>query len=237
VLNTLYNNSVGLTNSKDYYTDRQDNYTSLLSSQLGSNSNLESKSLDKYLNYNFNIKLDRSSPNFFNNVTSSNLDNENFKDVSKSQNQSNSIFSLTDIYAPQVNLSKQVNKYSVNNTSDGKQYNNLVKPLLDPSILRKSAINVNTGSTIDLYDHTNVDVIASKFSNLDKASKFKDLKSPNMGFLSPDKNSRLISKIQSSKGQHNFSSNTSNLEDILSSLSNCDTSTSESALYKLSSKG
>jgi hypothetical protein len=71
VLNKLYNTSSNLANSKDYYTDRQDNYTALLASQLSNKSSLESKSVDKYLNYNFNVNHSKSELNAFNNLTNS----------------------------------------------------------------------------------------------------------------------------------------------------------------------
>jgi hypothetical protein len=64
VLSSLYNNNAKLINSKDYYTDRQDSYSALLSTQANLSSSLESNSVSKYLDYNFNLSVEQKSNSF-----------------------------------------------------------------------------------------------------------------------------------------------------------------------------
>jgi hypothetical protein len=235
-LNSLYNNSVGLAGAKDYYTDRQDNYTSVLSSQLGNRSSLESNSLNKYLSYNFGLDAENPNPGFFNNVPGSNLNDDYFEDHASSTTAASVVLSPSNLTSAGLNLGKQLNTYDVNATSDGKYYNNAIRSLLSPSIYRKSAAEADETTNVDLQVSNNLTTITQKFSNTEKISRFKDLKSPNMGFLSSDKNSRLIAKMQSSKGQHNFSSSTNNLEDAVTFLTKHNTSPNESAVYSASNE-
>jgi len=235
-LNSLYNNSVGLAGAKDYYTDRQDNYTSVLSSQLGNRSSLESNSLNKYLSYNFGLDAENPNPEFFNNAPGSNLNDDYFEDHANSTTAASVVLSPSNLTSAGLNLGKQLNTYDVNATSDGKYYNNAIRSLLSPSIYRKSAAEADETTNVDLQVSNNLTTITQKFSNTEKISRFKDLKSPNMGFLSSDKNSRLIAKMQSSKGQHNFSSSTNNLEDAVTFLTKRNTSPNESAVYSASNE-
>ena len=233
VLNKLYTTTNNLTNSKDYYTDRQDNYTSLLASQLSSKSNLESKSVDKYLNYNFNVNSVDSQLSSFNSLSNS-LDDNYYKDLSTTNRIKDTISStLEERSLPSISTDSA--SYNINNTTDGKFSSNPVKSLLAPNN-RKPSIDAAQVSNLDLINNNyDASTIASKFSNLEASSKFKDLKSPNMGFLSSDKNSRLISKLHTSKGQFNLSDKNSNLADIMSQLSSNSSSSSESAIYSSSS--
>lgn len=231
-LNKLYNSTSSLVNSKDYYTDRQDNYTSVLASQLSNKSSLESKSVNKYLNYNFGVNSEIGKLNSFNNL-SSNYSQDYYLDLEKSNRLKDSISLISD-NSTNTFLSTDPASYSVNSTTDGKFSNNLVKPLLATNSTRKVAIDGSEASNLDLASANVSSVISSKFSNLESSSKFKDLKSPNMGFLSTDKNSRLISKIHTSKGQFNLSSKNSNLADIISQVNSENSSNSDLAVYNAS---
>ena len=64
VLSSLYNNNAKLINSKDYYADRQDSYSALLSTQANLPSSLESNPVSKYLGYNFNLSAEQKSNGF-----------------------------------------------------------------------------------------------------------------------------------------------------------------------------
>jgi hypothetical protein len=231
VLNKLYNNS--LSNSKDYYTDRQDNYTSLLSSQLGNNAGLESKSVEKYINYNYNLNLPAKNVSYFNN-TNADLLNNRSSDI----NNSNRLNTTTLYHSDKKNSSQPFSlnesSYTINTTTDGKYNNNPVKPLLSSSSLKKPAVDSNTFIDLDIPNSNFSDSASNRFSNISSSSKFKDIKSPNMSFLSSDKNSRLISKLHSSKGQFNMSYRNSNLLDIISEISNNKSATNESAIYNSS---
>jgi hypothetical protein len=231
-LNKLYTSSSNLNNSKDYYTDRQDNYTSVLASQLSNRSNLESKSVSKYLNYNFGINSPASKLSSFNSLT--NNYNENYHSDLENSSRLRSNLALISDSNNGYNSSTDAASYNINNTTDGKFHNNAVKLLLSSANNRKSAIDTSTTS-VDLNSSTNASsVISSKFSNVESNSKFKDLKSPNLGFLSSDKNSRLVAKMHTSKGQFNLSDKNSNLADIMSHINTDGSSSSELAIYNSS---
>jgi hypothetical protein len=231
-LNKLYTSSSNLNNSKDYYTDRQDNYTSVLASQLSNRSNLESKSVSKYLNYNFGINSPASKLSSFNSLT--NNYNENYHSDLENSSRLRSNLALISDSNNGYNSSTDAASYNINNTTDGKFHNNAVKPLLSSANNRKSAIDISTTS-VDLNSSTNASsTISSKFSNVESNSKFKDLKSPNLGFLSSDKNSRLVAKMHTSKGQFNLSDKNSNLADIMSHINTDGSSSSELAIYNSS---
>jgi hypothetical protein len=234
VLNKLYNTTNNLTNAKDYYTDRQDNYTSLLASQLANKSSLESKSVDKYLNYNFNINQPNNELSTFNSLANSSDTNYHVDANSANRLKSNLYGSSEVASIPSIN--SEGSAYNISNTSDGKYANNAVKPLLASTNTRKSAIDVTPTTNLDLSNSAASSTINSKFSNSELSSKFKDLKSPNLGFLSSDKNARLVSKLHTSKGQFNLSDKNSNLSDIISEFNNNGALTKELAVYNSSSK-
>jgi hypothetical protein len=231
VLSTLYDNSNLLNNSKDYYTDRQDNYSSLLVSQLNSSSNLENKSVDKILDYNFNTNSTKGNLVTFNNYLNSETKSY-FSDVTASNRLSSNLL-LSKINNDEnlnfLDLSK--NTLNINNTSDGKYHNNPIKAILGPASSRKLALPLPNNDTSDLSINLSSSEVSNKFSNIEMSSKFKDLKSGNMNFLSPDKNTRLIEKLHAGKGQLNFSSEASNLSDILKNINLGSSSASESEIY------
>lgn len=230
-LNRLYTTSANLTNSKDYYTDRQDNYTSVLASQLGNKSALESKSVDKYLSYNFSISTTKDKLNTFNTLTTNEAGSQ-LLDLS-------SAFRVKDAlqYSTKVNkmLGAAISSYNVNSTTDGKFSNNMFKLLLASTQVRKTAIDLPLTSSIELSNSDFSNSTTSRFSNIESSSKFKDLKSSNMGFLSSDKNVRLINKLHTSKGQFNLSDKNNNLSDIMSEIGNNNTLVNESSIYNSSS--
>jgi hypothetical protein len=227
----LYDSNSTYNNAKNYYTDRQDNYSSLLVSQLNSSSNLETSSVNKFLDYNFNIQpsSDTNLSVAPNNYIRSTKDS----DLSDLNNSSRlaaalSTFNLnSDANQKFIELSQ--NAINVNNTSDGKYYNNPMKVALSPNNSRRLALNLPINPNSDLNTSLETNEITTKFSNLELSSKFKDLKSGNMSFLSPDKNTRLVNKLHTSKGQLNFSHETSNLDDVLNRINL--TATSENEIY------
>jgi hypothetical protein len=124
------------------------------------------------------------------------------------------------------------NALNVNSTSDGKYYNNPLKVALDPTNTSRLALDLPLNNSFDLNTSFNLNEAVSKFSNIELSSKFKELKSSNMGFLSPDKNTRLIGKLHTSKGQLNFSHGSSNLADVLNNIRTA--ATNENEVYKSS---
>lgn len=230
----LYSNTNTLLETKDYYTDRQNNYSSLASSQLNTKSNLDNLAVNKFLNFNFGVSADSYSPTFSNHKVN-NTESTYFKDVNNAARINYSLTSHSD-ESNKVNKLVGINKTSlnINNTTDGKYSNNPVKAALNPTNLRKASVQATLVDYSDLSTDISSSEVVSNFSNVDQTTQFKDLKSPNMGFLSPDKNTRLISKLHSSRGQFNFSDESSNLSDVLNKFSNKTPSVSESEIYNSS---
>jgi hypothetical protein len=190
-LSALYNNNLSFIDSKDYYTDRQDNYSSLLVSQLNSTANLDNKSVEKFLDFNFGLSSAKHKPSFFNNNVVSSV-TASLHDAN-SAGRANYALSrygyASDLKNRFLDLSQ--GSTNINTTTDGKYYNNPVRLLLSPSFSRKLAMNLPILDHLDLGTNSALSEAASKFSNVESSSKFKDLKSGNMSFLSPDKNGKL----------------------------------------------
>jgi hypothetical protein len=230
-LNNLYFNTSLLMNSKDYYIDRQNNYSSSLAIQSGAKSNLDKISIEKYLAYNFNFE------NVPSKATLSNSANNSAKPSIRSDlNLAMSNKELLD-YAvgSDVTLSKldaeSIDKDTINSTSDSKYYTNPLKSFVSLPSLRKNAVNLPVSSYLDLSVYNPTSEVLTSYANNSMSTKFKELASPNLGFLSSDKNSRIISKLHSSKGQFNLSPNSNNLLDIIDYAGAANSSISEFSLY------
>jgi hypothetical protein len=222
-----------VSNVKDYYIDRQDNYSSLLSGQLNSNTSLESKAVDKYLNYNFSIEPTKNNIGVFNSSVDFNSSNDDYVDHANSLRINKVVpnFHTLDLAETSANL------INLNSISDAKYYNNPFKLLLNNHSKKKQALYLNSDYVSDLYDVSPSNEASELFSNKENSYRFKDSKSSNLGFLAPDKNSRLISKLHTDKGQFNLSATGTNLADMLSNFNNNKSSSNESSIYTLSSQG
>lgn len=229
VLSSLYNNNAKLINSKDYYTDRQDSYSALLSTQANLSSNLESSSVSKYLDYNFNVSNEQK-PNSFALNNANYPTDTHFSDFAAS-NRLSSQLSTSNPSGSNLPVlpNSSDNSTNINTTTDGKHYANPLKFSLASASTRKSTTNLPVSEHTDLAHQLKYSEAEAVFANNELSSKFKDLKSPNLGFLSPDKNARLVNKLHTDKGQFNFSSSNSNLSDILSGAGS-----SEASLYNTS---
>jgi hypothetical protein len=234
-LANMYSDMSLLTNFKDYYIDRQDNYNTILSTQLGCQSYLDKASTEKYLTYNFSINQPTKDINFHNSLLSSTKSNSK-SDINYTLLNKTIIDDLSD---NNVSLNKldteALSKTVINSASDTKHYNNPIRSITTLPLSRKNTFNLPVNNYSSLSVSSPSDEISTYKSNSNSSLKFKDLKSPNLGFLTSDKNSRLINKLHSNKGQLNLSINTSNLEDILNSTNKSSSSTNEAALYKNSS--
>jgi hypothetical protein len=156
-----------------------------------------------------------------------------YSDLSQSSRLSSSIAALylnSDINQKFLDLSR--NSLNINSTSDGKYYNNPLKIALNSSNVRRLALDLPFNGNLDLIINLNLSEVTNKFANTESSSKFKELKSGNMSFLSPDKNTRLIDKLHSSKGQLNFSNGSSNLDDVLNRVHTA--ATDENEIYSSS---
>jgi hypothetical protein len=235
-LNSLYLNTSYLLNSKDYYTSRQNNYSTILSSNSNNYPSLDKLSVDKYLYYNFDTVVKKTPE--------ASLAHNSLPPTNTSTDQSDLRHSLSNsdiISMPQDNTSmglslgkfdsENLDKLTINSTSDSRYFSNPVRPLTALPQPPKNAANLQINNYSDLLVLQPSDEISSSQNNSISFTRAKELKSPNLGFLSSDKNSRLISKLHSSKGQHNLSKNSNNLLDMVSTLTHDASSIAEPAVY------
>lgn len=235
-LNSLYLNTSYLLNSKDYYTSRQNNYSTMLSSNANSHLSLDKLSVDKYLDYNLNTVVKKAPETALahNSLPPTNTSASQF-DLRHSFSNSGIIAMPQDNTPAGISISKldseNFDKLTINSTSDSRYFSNPVRPLTAMPQSPKNAANLQINNYSDLAVLQPSDEISSSQNNSTSFSRFKELKSPNLGFLSSDKNSRLISKLHSSKGQYNLAKNSNNLLDLVSTLTHDTSSTPESAIY------
>jgi hypothetical protein len=192
--------------------------------------------MEKYLSYNLSIDGTQSNnANFFSNLPeftsdSSKIDLDNSARLKDLVSNHASLVNLTLSNLDSPNLDKN----TVNSTADGKFTSNTLRSLLASFSSRKNVFNSPIIPQSDLLINVPTSQVYATLINNSSSSKFKELKSPNMGFLSTDKNSRLISKLHSSKGQYNFSHKNNNLQDIISSIADNNTSPNELNSYNFS---
>jgi hypothetical protein len=99
-------------------------------------------------------------------------------------------------------------------TLDSKSHNNLLK-YTDHS---KYNSNIVDSLSSDLTALSSSSAPHSSDDNSGLSFKFKDNKSPNLGFLSSEKNVRLIDNVSPSKFNASLSKGNNNLEDIVSNI-------------------
>jgi heme/copper-type cytochrome/quinol oxidase subunit 2 len=218
---SLYLSSNSLNESYNYGTFRQHGYSNL--SSTTNQYALESKSVDKLLDYNYNVDH-----------KSTNLKYSNALPSPAAASDSSYIFNYLSETSAGNALNHQSylnNRYTISSTSDGRSYTNPFKYYLGkPS-------NTTNGSSSDLPRINDINSPADNKSNASSSYKFKDLKSANLNFLSADKNVRNLDQFSLSKPNFNFMSSNNNLSSIVANTidSSKDSSTNELALYGASS--
>jgi hypothetical protein len=103
---------------------------------------------------------------------------------------------------------------SNNSTDDSKGHTNSIK-YVDTTKLTSSE---SQKSVSDLQSLNKSALPYSNDDNLGRTFKFKDPKSPNSGFLSSEKNVRLIDNVNPTKFNASLSQANNNLEEIVSNV-------------------
>jgi hypothetical protein len=208
-LSNLYLKSSSTSNSYNYGTLRQHNYATSASNQYKQGL-LDSNSVDKIMSYNYGIE-GKNTPSFYGQnteITASNhSDNVDLSLVTQ-------LSDSTSINSTSVSSLSEMPSYQNSNgsTLDSKSHNNSLK-YTDYS---KYNSNIVDSLSSDLTALSSSSAPHSSDDNLGSSFKFKDNKSPNLGFLSSEKNIRLIDNINPSSLNPSLSSNTNNLEDVVS---------------------
>jgi hypothetical protein len=226
-LSDLYLKSSTTSNSYNYGTLRQHNYSVSASNQYKQNL-LDKKSVDLILNYNHGVTSEAIPSYSGENVDVTKLSSSHKVDVNT--------LALTSAEATNASLSvaSAVEMPTVHNstnaTDDFKGRSNPIK-YVDYSKPGHSSYQT---STSDLQAVNAAALPASSDDNIGKTFKFKDSKSPNLGFLSSEKNIRLIDNVNPTKYNASFSKNNNNLEDIVYNVTEESVLPNSSSIYSLS---
>jgi hypothetical protein len=208
-LSDLYLKSSNTSNSYNYGTLRQHNYTVSASNQYRQGL-LDSNSVDKIMSYNYGIE-DPQKPSFFGQNTSITSKNSS---LSSDLNAVNSILhdSTANLNSITYSLENPTIQNSLGSTADSKVHNNPLKYVE----AGKTKISSSGILSSDLQSLSSNGAPYEQDDNTGSSFKFKDNKSPNMGFLSSEKNVRLIDNLNPSKLNSSLSEGNNNLEDIVS---------------------
>jgi hypothetical protein len=215
-LSNLYFNDVDVLDSLNYGTFRQHNYISSKSLNNNFLSKIDSKNINKFLNYNYNINYNsKSSVNDLSNIKLHNRNSKNnFLKVNEMVNTLN--LSKNKLYTQFLNYPTKTSL--LNSENDAKQYNNTIKYNLNlkfnkKNFLGKDYINSFTDNS-DISSNLFLDNLTSSLQNTNLAYRFKNLKSSNLSYLPNEKNVRLVDNIFLKKSNFNFLTEENNFENI-----------------------
>jgi len=233
-INKLFLNTSDTTNSTFYSTNRQLGSATNSSSQYNYSTGLDNKSTDLFLKYNFNLQASNSTRAFYNQFMPENSSTA-LKSNAIVDTTNSSIIGLDHGPAITSLLNKPELLSLINSTSDGKSFSNPMKYILNFSS-KKPATALNLGANNDLSAINASTAPMSDSSNITFTNKFRDLKSPNLGFLSSEKNTRLLDKVNPTKTNFNLSQHSNNLNSIVANTILSNQSSNESSLYDNSSQ-
>jgi hypothetical protein len=211
-LSDLYLKSSATSGSYNYGTLRQHAYTTSASNQYKAGL-LDKNSVDTMLDYNFSMSP-LSAPNFVNEHTE--LFNSNASSVDS--NLSNVISSgLNGSHVGSASLTENpTSQNSSASTTDFKSHSNALRY----SAVPKGSSLASNRSMSDLQQANSSGLPYAEEDKSPRTFKFKDSKSPNLGFLSPEKNVRLIDAVNPTKFNASLSNSTNNLNDIVTNSIN-----------------
>jgi hypothetical protein len=206
-LSDLYLKSSNTTASYNYGTLRQHNYTVAASNQYKQGL-LDKSSVDTLLAYNYNS----------NGLAKQNFSNEHVEllpsttttsdtSIVNNMNASPTVSSISSTAASENSTSQN----SIASVTDSKGHSNSLK-----YTTYSKSNSLNSSSQISDLQAP----ISSSLPSLDEQEsprtfKFKDLKSPNLGFLSSEKNVRLIDELNPSKFNASMLNGSNNLDSIV----------------------
>jgi hypothetical protein len=212
-LSNLYKSDTDLLNSTSYGTFRQHNFNSKSSLTNQFTTNLDEKSVDKLISYNYNLASSVSNPA---------LKLESSKSSVESSNLSNLNNSFNSMLNSSVNydLGKLVNYPSItsviNQFTDSKSFKNPFKYALGDDLNKQTVL----GSDLLLNNFSNGEIqnFSTNLNNSNKALNnnlsysFTDVKSAGQQLLASDRNPRLAFNLfKSNFNLDDYNTNTSQL--------------------------
>jgi hypothetical protein len=212
-INNVYSTTSNLNNSDYYYGNpRQHNHACLDSFLPSFTTLVNTKGFTKFVDYSLNVNSNTSlGAKFFKtNTQQTSFYNENLEystrvfgdNILKINSLLHNYFGKPDLFFSKWVLN-YYNNHNLNNTNDAKSTSNPLKELIRARGFKKKKflLNKNNPQTIlsELTSKTKNNFYSWNLFNKSKSYRFKDIKSSNLSFLSPDKNSRLILKKKLNK--------------------------------------
>jgi hypothetical protein len=208
-LSNLYLKSSGTASAYNYGTLRQNSYTTSASNQYKS-SLLDKNSVNTMLTYNFGINT-YSTPSF------TNEHSELLQANNAALNSNVSTLLANNANTNGLNSSLSAENHTLQNsqsaTTDSKPHTNVLKYSLN----NKNESTNSISQFSDLQHPQNSFLPYNQENNEPRTFKFKDLKSPNLGFLSSEKNIRLIDEVNPTKFNSSLTKGVNNLDDLVNS--------------------
>ena len=222
-INNLFSNEASLFDTNNYKTFRQENFSTLKSNLNNSTTFIDNKSLNKFLDYNLSVDTN-NTPSWdsisykIHNKTKQNLNlNSNYAQLnSNSTNSELFQTSLTNYTTKTTYLASE---------SDMKSNSNSLKYLLTDKdsgkhLISSSSIN-DSNSINDFVLNSDIYFFNTNLLNNNISYRFLNLKSPDQGILSSERNVRLLKDLNPTKFNPNFNYRNNNIEDSFGkSLSN-----------------
>ena len=216
----LYLNDSEPTQTNNYGTLRQHNFTSLSSSTNNFNSLLDSKSLDTFMDYNLTSQQSNNR-NILGNSTKLHSREESF-DLGKAKTLPlqivNNVVGGSNVMQQNYTHFPSKNSF-LSAENDAKQFKNPFKFALNNKWSKKNFTNL-TWSNDAVAEHevslpSPMARFSTKFSNESLSFRFKDLKSPGTSLLTSERNARMVDQFASGKTQLNATSNANNLNAVV----------------------
>jgi heme/copper-type cytochrome/quinol oxidase subunit 2 len=214
-LNSLYLNDLDLTQSYTYGMDRQHTYTSLSSVLPNFSTLVDTKSVNKFVNYTLGYnncnnnsllsinRFDYENPNNTSGKLETSIDNLNT--LLKLQPSTGNVNAAD--FSSFIKIPNFASVLSAEN--DSKQYSNAFKFLLNSKYKKKSIQNynslLNTNTNLLLSSNEPHSTFSSSLYNTENNLKFKDYKSSNAQFLGSERTVRLLNNISSNSYKWNLS--------------------------------
>jgi hypothetical protein len=188
---------------------RQHNYTVSASNQYKQGL-LDSNSVDKIMSYNYGIEKPQKASFYGQNTSITSANPNTTLDLSVADSVLHD--SITNLNTVVHSLENPTTQNSLGSTADSKTHTNPLK-YVESSKAKTSSSSILSS---DLQALNTVGLPYGSDDNVGNSFKFKDNKSTNMGFLSSEKNVRLIDNLNPSKLNSSLSEGNNNMEDIVS---------------------
>ena len=200
-LNNLYLTEGTLnTNSHAYGTKRQHNFSSLDSTLPAFSTLVDKKSFNQFFTYSLN--LENQKKDVLLNITPYDVNYNSYLDSPRKFNTTYSrlvegLLNNSNVFFTQW-YKNYLNNFNLNNCTDSKKDKNFLLSFFKDNSTKKKFIKTHySGNLVDeLVTNNNTSFFTWNLFNESRNYRFKDIKSNNLQFLSPDKNYRSVANSE-----------------------------------------